>query len=183
MKIFLNFLLSSLLLLACTKDEALIPATATASGEFKAYSAEFKNGGNFPVKYTCDGSSTSPLIQWSGAPAGTTSFAITMHHFPPTGEKHVYMCVYNINSSVKELGENVTSIGSWGINTVNGKNTYSPPCSQGPGAKAYIITVYALSSALVVNTAPSATTMDVLVSAMPGKLLAKSELTVNYTRL
>jgi phosphatidylethanolamine-binding protein (PEBP) family uncharacterized protein len=91
--------------------------------------------------------------------------------------------VYNIASSVKQLGENVTNIGSWGINTVNGKNMYTPPCSQGPGAKTYIITVYALSSAPVVSTSPSATTMDVVVAGMSGKLLAKSEITVTYTRL
>ena len=182
MKNILKFICISVLFLACAKQEAVTP-TPTAS-DFKAYSSAFTNGGEFPIKYTCDGSSTSPLIQWSGAPAGTVSYAITMHHFPPTGgDKHVYMCVYNIASSVKEIGENVTNIGNWGINTVNGKNMYTPPCSQGPGAKTYIITVYALSAAPVVTTAPSATTMDVVVAAMAGKLLAKSEISVNYTRL
>ncbi|MCX6193198.1 MAG: YbhB/YbcL family Raf kinase inhibitor-like protein [Cytophagales bacterium] len=182
MKNYLPILILSSLFLACAKDEAITPTPA--SSDFKAYSSAFTNGGSFPVKYTCDGASTSPLIQWSGAPAGTVSYAITMHHFPSaSAEKHVYMCVYNIASSAKEIGENVTNIGNWGINTVNGKNAYSPPCSQGPGAKAYIITVYALSSAPVISTAPSATTMDVVVAAMSGKLLAKSEITVNYTRL
>ncbi len=182
MKKYITILIASALFLACAKDEAVTPTPA--SSDFKAYSSEFTNGGAFPVKYTCDGASASPLIQWTGAPAGTTSYAITMHHFPPAGgDKHVYMCVYNIASSVKELGENVTNVGSWGINTVNGKNMYTPPCSQGPGAKAYIITVYALSSPPVVSTSPSATTMDVVVAAMSAKLLAKSEITVNYTRL
>lgn len=182
MKKYLQMIILSSLFLACAKDEVVTPTPA--SSDFKAYSPEFTNGGAFPVKYTCDGSSTSPLIQWSGAPSGTTSYAITMHHFPPTGgDKHVYMCVYNIASSVKEIGENVTNIGSWGINTVNGKNIYTPPCSQGPGAKTYIITVYALSSPLVVSTSPGATTMDIVVAAMSGKLLAKSEISVNYTRL
>ena len=180
MKKYITILIASAMFLACAKDEAVTPTPTTS--DFKAYSSAYTNGGNFPAKYTCDGTSTSPLVQWSGAPAGTVSYAITMHHFPPTGDKHVYMCVYNIASNVKELGENVTNIGNWGINTVNGKNTYPPPCSQGPGAKAYIITVYALSSAPLVTTAPNATTMEVVVAAMTGKLLAKSEITVNYTR-
>jgi len=181
MKNTLLILFVSSLFLACAKDEVVTPVPAAS--DFKAYSSEYTNGGNFPMKYTCDGTSTSPLIQWSGAPAGTVSYAITMHHFPPTGDKHVYMCVYNIASNVKELGENVTNVGNWGINTVNGKNMYTPPCSQGPGAKTYIITVYALSAAPVVTTAPGATTMDLVVAAMAGKLLAKSEISVNYTRL
>lgn len=182
MKKYFYVLIVFVLFFACAKNETVTPAPSTS--DFKAYSSAFTNGGTFPVKYTCDGSSISPLIQWSGAPAGTTNYAITMHHFPPTGgDKHVYMCVYNIASNVKELGENVTNVGSWGINTVNGKNIYTPPCSQGPGAKTYIITVYALSSALAVSTSPSATTMDMVVAAMSGKLLAKSEITVTYTRL
>ncbi|MEN9703195.1 MAG: hypothetical protein RLZZ209_621, partial [Bacteroidota bacterium] len=112
MKNYLKILFVSALFLACAKDEVVTPAPSTS--DFKAYSSQFTNGGNFPAKYTCDGTSTSPLIQWSGAPAGTVSYAITMHHFPPTGDKHVYMCVYNIASNVKELGENVTNVGNWG---------------------------------------------------------------------
>jgi phosphatidylethanolamine-binding protein (PEBP) family uncharacterized protein len=170
------------LLLACTKQAEFVP-TNDSSTDFKAFSSEFVTNGNFPVKYTCDGSSISPLIQWSGAPNGTISYAITMHHFPPAGaEKHVYMCVYNIGAGLKALPENATNIGNWGINTVNGKNSYSPPCSQGPGAKAYIITVYALSSAPVISTSVNQTTMDVLLTAITNKTLAKSEIFVNYSR-
>jgi phosphatidylethanolamine-binding protein (PEBP) family uncharacterized protein len=95
MKNSLLILFVSSLFFACAKQEAVTP-TPTAS-DFKAYSSAFTNGGEFPIKYTCDGSSTSPLIQWSGAPAGTVSYAITMHHFPPTGgDKHVYLSLIHI---------------------------------------------------------------------------------------
>lgn len=172
-------ILCVLSLTACKKEEAVTPITPST---FEAYSSTFSNGGEFPQKYTCDGASISPALAWKNPPVGTKGYAITMHHIPPTGDKHVYMCVYNIGPDVINFAENTTNIGNWGINTVNGKNTYTPPCSQGPGAKAYIITVYALSAAPVVTAAPSATTMDVVVAAMTGKLLAKSEITVNYTR-
>jgi phosphatidylethanolamine-binding protein (PEBP) family uncharacterized protein len=92
------------------------------------------------------------------------------------------MCVFNIGPSVVEFPENSTNIGSWGINTVNGKNTYTPPCSQGPGAKIYVITVYALSDQPTITLAPNKITMDVLLEAISTKTLAKSVMSVTYTR-
>ncbi len=149
---------------------------------FEAYSSNFVSNGDFPQKYTCDGASISPEIAWRNPPAGTKGFAITMHHIPPTGEKHVYMCVFNIASNVMIFPENTTNLGSWGINTVNGKNAYTPPCSQGPGAKIYVMTVYALSDQPSISLAPNKITMDVLLDAISTKTLAKSVLSVTYTR-
>jgi hypothetical protein len=65
---------------------------------------------------------------------------------------------------------------------VNGKNTYTPPCSQGPGAKIYVITVYALSEQPTITLAANKITMDVLLDAISTKTLAKSVLSVSYTR-
>ena len=60
--------------------------------------------------------------------------------------------------------------------------SYTPPCSQGPGAKTYVITVYALSKQPVITTAPAAVTMDILLNAMSTITLGTSTLTVTYTR-
>ena len=73
-----------------------------------------------------------------------------------------------------------TSIGVFGINSLNSQRNYSPPCSQGPGFKAYIITVYALSKDPVLTVTNY--TMDQLLEAMKGITLASSVLTVNYSR-
>lgn len=153
------------------------------SSTFEAYSPAFVNGGDFPQKYTCDGLSISPPIAWKNAPVSTKGYAITMHHIPPTGDKHVYMCVYNISSNTLNFAENTTNIGLWGINTVNGKNTYSPPCSQGPGPKVYIITVYALSEQPTITATSNKITMDILLEAIATKTLAKSVISVTYSRL
>jgi phosphatidylethanolamine-binding protein (PEBP) family uncharacterized protein len=176
----LCLLFSLLLYFSCTKEESVSPTTSSAT--FEAYSSTFTNNGEFPQKYTCDGTSTSPALAWKNPPAGTKGYAITMHHIPPTGDKHVYMCVYNIGTSIMAFPENSTTIGLWGINTVNGKNTYTPPCSQGPGAKIYVITVYALSEQPTITVAANKITMDVLLDAISTKTLAKSVLTVSYTR-
>jgi phosphatidylethanolamine-binding protein (PEBP) family uncharacterized protein len=176
----LGLLFITCFLFSCTKEESLSPTSPSAA--FEAYSSTFTANGEFPQKYTCDGASISPALAWKNPPAGTKGYAITMHHIPPTGDKHVYMCVYNIASSVMSFPENSTTIGLWGINTVNGKNTYTPPCSQGPGAKIYVITVYALSEQPTITLAANKITMDVLLDAISTKTLAKSVLSVSYTR-
>lgn len=155
--------------------------TTVPNGPFTLQSTGVTNG-VLAAKYTCDGQSFAPPLSWTNAPTGTKSYAITMHHIPPTGEKHVYYLLYNIPSTTTSLPENNTAIGLFGINTVNGKNTYTPPCSQGPGAKIYVLTAYALSEQPVISVAPSKLTMDILTESMSKITLAKSELSVSYTR-
>ncbi|MFM6948173.1 MAG: YbhB/YbcL family Raf kinase inhibitor-like protein [Aquirufa sp.] len=173
------FFILLLINISCKKDEENI---FTPTLPFEAFSTAYLNNGDFPQKYTCDGLSVSPPISWKNVPANTKGFAITMHHIPPTGEKHVYMCVYNIPISTTNYPENTSNIGLWGINTVNGKNSYTPPCSQGPGAKVYIITVYALSEQPTITTATNKVTMDVLLDAISNKTIAKSTISVTYSR-
>lgn len=145
----------------------------------------FTDQGAYPKLYTCDSLGISPGLQWSKAPAGTQSYAITMHHYPPTyptEPKHVYYVVYNIPSSVASLEENNTSVGSFGINTVDRKNKYTPPCSQGPGAKTYYLTLYALNSQPVISVPASQVTMDVLLTSIRGKIADSIMIAVTYTR-
>jgi phosphatidylethanolamine-binding protein (PEBP) family uncharacterized protein len=172
--IFISFLFS------CKQEtiETITPQTSTLTVE----SSAFINNGILPAKYTCDGSSISPPIAWSGVPSGTKSFAVVMHHVPPSGDNHVYMLLYNIPSSVSSLSEKSANVGLFGINTVNGKIEYSPPCSQGPGAKLYIMTVYALSTEPVLGVAQSKVTRDILLAAISKITLGTAVMNVNYTR-
>lgn len=178
-KIQLIIALFSLFLMNCAKEEAV--ETPTNTGVFTLESSGVVNG-VLDKKYTCDGQSFAPPLTWKNAPAGTKSFAVLMHHIPPTGDKHVYYVVYKLPSTVTSLHENNTSIGSFGVNTVNGKNSYTPPCSQGPGAKIYVITAYALSTEPVIPASTTKVTMDIVLDAIKATTLAKSELSVSYTR-
>ena len=168
------------LLSSCKTEtiDTVVPITNT----FTAESSAFTNKGTLPAKYTCDGSSISPPIAWKDAPTGTKSYAVIMHHIPPTGDKHVYMLVYNISNSVSSLTEKTSNVGLFGINTVNGKTEYTPPCSQGPGAKLYVLTVYALSAEPVLGVAQSKVTMDILLDSISKTTLGTAVMNVNYTR-
>ena len=169
-----------LLSASCKKETS--SSTSTASSNFVASSSAFVNNGKYPKKYTCDSLGVSPPLSWTSAPSGTNSYAITMHHIPGPGDKHVYMVLYNIPSSVTSISEAVSGVGLFGINTVNGNTSYTPPCSQGPGDKLYIITVYALSSAPVFTVPQSQVTMDILLSAISSKTLGSSIINVTYSR-
>jgi phosphatidylethanolamine-binding protein (PEBP) family uncharacterized protein len=164
-------------ILGCKKEDI----NTANDGVFKAESAGVTSG-ILAAKYTCDGSSVSPPINWTNAPSGTKSLAVVMHHIPPTGDKHVYYLLYNIPATVSSLAENNTTVGLFGINTVNGKVSYSPPCSQGPGAKLYVLTVYALSAEPVFTVAQSKVTMDILLAAISKTTLGSSFVNVSYTR-
>ncbi len=168
-----------LLLIICLPLFGLATRKDTTE-RFTAYSPAFVNNGLYPKLYTCDSLSISPPIAWKNAPQGTASFAITMHHFPKDGDKHVYMVVYNIPPTEKGIQQASTHIGVWGSNTQNRSLSYSPPCSKGPGAKAYIITVYALSKQL--DTQKAALTMDDFLVASKEYVLATNTLTVQYAR-
>ena len=179
-----TFTLGVLCLLSCGKSsmgDPIINIPRQLAFEGKG----FTDQGTYPKLYTCDSLGISPGLQWSKAPAGTQSYAVTMHHFPPTyptEPKHVYYVVYNIPSTASSLQENNTTVGSFGINTVDRKNKYSPPCSQGPGAKTYYLTLYALNGQPAIAVPAAQVTMDVLLNGIRGKILDSAVLTVTYTR-
>ncbi len=173
-----------LLIVSCQKETSSTSSTTTSTvnSNLVASSSAFVNNGKFPKKYTCDSLGVSPPLSWTGAPSGTNSYAITMHHMASASDKHVYMLIYNIPSTVTSISESVSGVGLFGMNTVNSNTSYSPPCSQGPGDKAYIFTVYALSSAPVFTVPQSQVTMDILLSAISSKTLGTSIINVTYSR-
>ena len=43
---------------------------------FALRSPDFSDGANIPRAFTCEGEDRSPALEWSGAPAGTKTFAL-----------------------------------------------------------------------------------------------------------
>jgi formylglycine-generating enzyme required for sulfatase activity len=169
--------------LAKMSEAASSAATASprTSNAFGLLSPEVAEGGTLPKDYTGDGSSATLPLEWSGAPAGTRSFALIMHHLAPDGIKW-YWVLYNIPATVTRVPNNVHGIGTLGNNSVNEIAGYAPPRSKGPGPKKYTYTVYALSAPPRITVAPSEVSRDVLLSGMKGLILASAELNVVYTR-
>jgi len=140
------------------------------------------NGGALPDDYSCDGSASSPALSWSGAPAGTTEYALLFSTVPTTGTVKYNWVVYGINSRVTSLSKNTLGVGTVGVGSNGAATTYQPPCSQGTGSKTYTFTVYALSASPVLRVASSAVSGDVLLAAIASTTLGSASLNVSHTR-
>jgi phosphatidylethanolamine-binding protein (PEBP) family uncharacterized protein len=133
-----------------------------------------------PADYTCQGSSSTLPLHWTGAPSGTVSFVLIMHHEASPTDIHCYWILYNIPADVDILPRNVTGIGTFGINSVNDKMQYTPPCSQGPGLRDYILTLYALSQKPVIDLAPDSVDRPAMLNAIKDITISSTKMTVYY---
>ncbi|MBS0192172.1 MAG: YHYH protein [Phycisphaerales bacterium] len=154
------------------------PKQAERDSDGFTLSSPDATGGRLSVDCTCDGQSRAPTLRWTNPPPKTRAFALAMHHIPPDGSTHVYMVVANLPSTSRDFNGDPAS-GLWGPNTVNRKNQYAPPCSQGPGDKVYTITLYALSA----EAHPDGPlTRDALLAALKDITLASTSIDVTYAR-
>ena len=151
------------------------------SATFILTSPEISADGKLPVDYTGDGSGATLPLSWKGAPAGTKGYALVMDHLAPGNEMKHYWTMWEIPATTTSLPKNVKGVGKLGT-SFKGQIGYEPPHSQGPGAKTYVLTVYALSAPLQITQPPREVNRDVLLAAMEGKVLASSSLSVVYTR-
>lgn len=141
--------------------------------------------GRLSVECTCDGAGRMPGLSWSGVPEGTRALAVVMHHVPPSGEPHVYMVRANLPAEMRQLKSDDRQAGVWGRNTVNRRAEYAPPCSQGPGDKAYTLTVYALSAGVKTegpSTREGPLTREGLLAAIKQTTLATASMDLKYAR-
>ena len=135
---------------------AAVPALAAG---MTVISSDIKDGGTIPMAQVftgCKGRNISPALAWSGAPAGTKSFAITMFDpDAPTGSGWWHWTVFNIPPTVHRLPQGAGDAGAKSLpqgagegRTDFGFSHYGGPCPPaGDPAHHYHITVYAVKVA------------------------------------
>ena len=105
--------------------------------------------------FGCACANQSPQLSWTGAPAGTESFAVTMYDpDAPTGSGWWHWVAFDIPASVHELPAGAGSVAPAGFParavqslTDFGATGYGGPCPpEGDGPHQYVITVYALGT-------------------------------------
>ena len=94
--------------------------------------------------------------------------------------KHFYLTLFNIPSDAVKILKGEPGVGTLGQNFLGKNAGYTPPCSQGPGAKKYSFTIYALSSRLDLGAGEA--TLSSLEKAMADKILAKAQISAVYAR-
>ncbi|HEX2667088.1 MAG TPA: YbhB/YbcL family Raf kinase inhibitor-like protein [Gammaproteobacteria bacterium] len=136
-------------------------APAQAAGDFTLTSQTFKDGDTVPMsvvydKMGCKGKNTSPELSWSGAPADTKSFAVTVYDpDAKTGSGFWHWTVFDIPANVTHLAAGAGGKGSRKLpkGAKMGRNDFSDPHFDGPcppptdAPHAYQYTVYALKVA------------------------------------
>ncbi len=144
-------------------------------------SPAFAANGEIPRPHTCQGRDVSPALAWSGAPAGTKSFALVVDDPDAPDPKApkmtwVHWVLFDIPPTAKGIGEG-ESAGRPGLNDWK-KTGWGGPCPP-VGRHRYFFKLYALDTAL--DLAAGATKAD-LVAAMKGHVVAEGELMGRYGR-
>ena len=132
---------------------------STTAGQFKLLSKDISDGVLMPkaqefTGFGCKGGNLSPQLSWTGAPAGTKSFALTVYDpDAPTGSGWWHWQIVNISSDTTELirgagdiKKNIAPQHSLQIESDYGAQGFGGACPpQGDKAHRYQFTVYALS--------------------------------------
>lgn len=146
-------------------------------------SQAFAQGGLIPAKHTCDGADVSPPLAWSGAPAGTKSFALISDDPDAPVGTWVHWVMWNIPAEARALEENVPKKDTLPNGARQGTTDfkrigYGGPCPPS-GIHRYYFKLYALDAALDLQ---ASTTRKVLEKTMQGHILAQAELMGTYSR-
>lgn len=135
-------------------------AHVTAAADFTLTSSDVRAGGSISEQHVlngfgCQGGNISPALSWTGAPADTKSFAVTVYDpDAPTGSGWWHWVVFNIPANVTQLPRNagdpqakMLPAGSIQSRTDFGKPGYGGPCPPtGDKPHRYQFTVYALKT-------------------------------------
>ena len=168
--------------LLCKVTVPATTATPGNSGSFTLASPAGQAGGTLPAEYTCDGRGSTIPLTWTGAPAGTREFALLMTTLPGDGTTKWNWVLYGIPGTASSLPKDAFGVGTVGVGSDSPNVEYDPPCSQGPGAKIYTYTLYALSGAPALPATPSQVTGKVLTDAIAPLTLGSATLSLGYTR-
>ena len=178
-----------------TLTVALLAASSFSLGaDFTLSSPSIQPGSTLTLAqvydgYGCKGKNISPALNWSGAPAATKSFVVTLFDpDAPTGAGWWHWLVFNLPAGATGLAA--------GAGTPDGKAlpagarqgltdfdtaAFGGACPpKGDKAHRYVFTVHALSADKL--EVPADAKPAQVVAALKMKLLASASLTAKYAR-
>jgi Raf kinase inhibitor-like YbhB/YbcL family protein len=137
-------------------------------------STAFTEGGRFPAANTCTGGAQmSPALAWTGAPAGTQSFAIVLTDM---SNNFHHWVIWDIPATATMLAANLAKTATLAdpanareVNRFGGTG-YSGPCPQGTDHM-YQFEVHALDTAML-NVGATVATTEAGVTSVRTQILA-----------
>jgi Raf kinase inhibitor-like YbhB/YbcL family protein len=170
------------------------PAVPTLAG-FTLTSDEITEGGTIANNqvlnsFGCSGDNVSPSLHWTGAPAGTQSFVLTLFDpDAPTGSGFWHWLAFNIPAATTSIAKGAGTAGAalgGGVQGYNdtGANAYAGPCPPaGDAPHHYTFTIYAIPTADLTPDGLSAAATGGLVGFVTlANATAKAELKATYGR-
>jgi Raf kinase inhibitor-like YbhB/YbcL family protein len=139
--------------------------------------------------FGCTGKNVSPELRWSGAPAATKGYALTVYDpDAPTGSGWWHWVVYNLPATATGLAEGSGSVdgkalpaGSAQGRTDFGSAAFGGACPpQGAKAHRYIFTVYALKTDKI--EVPADATAALIGYMINANQIGKASFTAKYGR-
>lgn len=148
----------------------------TQIGDITITSTVFENGGNIPIKYTCNGDKISPPLSFNNIPNGTISLALILDDPDATGETWVHWIVFNIPTDITGFKEDMGPRYYIGKNSW-GDISYGAPCPPMGERHRYYFRLYALDSELDLLDGASRKEID---DAMNGHIIGQTSLMGKY---
>ena len=148
--------------------------------------ADYADGSAMPAKSGCANGNmaVSPKIDWTGAPAGTVTFAVILHDTDVdiNGDDVLHWAIFNIPGTAAGLPEKIANTpelpdGTRQLNNIAGQPGFFGPCPPPPTLHHYIIEAYALDAKL---DTPATSSRADLMAAMKGHVRAKGTYVGTY---
>jgi Raf kinase inhibitor-like YbhB/YbcL family protein len=174
---------------------ALATQASFAKDSFTLSSSDIKAGSRIDMKHVykgfgCEGGNLSPALAWSGAPAGTKSYALMVHdaNAPTGGAGWWHWVAYNIPADATGLEQGAGTAdgvklpkGAVQANTDFGAPGWGGPCPpEGHGVHNYVFTLYAIKTDKL--EIPAGATASLAGYMINGSSLASAKLRGVYSR-
>ena len=180
-------LILSLLALACSDDGvagdsrdrhvlASVRAETEAPRTLAVSSPAFAAGAIIPLRHSAYGDGLSPMLRWSGVPAGARSLVLMMEDPDATSARpFVHWLAWNIDPAGDGLPEGVAANAPGLVQGRNnrGRNGYFGPRPHGSRPHHYHFQLFALDRMLDL---PGGADREALLAAMNGHVIAQGEL-------
>jgi Raf kinase inhibitor-like YbhB/YbcL family protein len=175
---------------------AVLGSTLACTPGFRVSSTDLPEGQPFAWRHVgadfgCHGGNESPALAWTGAPAGTRSFAVTMYdpYIPPVSG-WFHWIVYDLPATTSGLPRNAGAAGGAGLPAGAKQGLpdgdapqprYYGPCPDvGDPPHRYVVTVYALRvDHLDVPITATAADLDYVANS---KMISKASFVRLYQR-
>jgi Raf kinase inhibitor-like YbhB/YbcL family protein len=146
-------------------------------------SSAFEDGGELPIRFTCDGEGISPPLRWSDVPARARDLALLVEDPDAPGGTFIHWAIWKLpfaeGGRGRVLEGNVAPEMDQGENDF-GERGWGPPCPpEGDSPHRYVFTLYALDRLIARGKGAPA---DDVRDAIAADAFAADQLEVTYGR-